>query len=200
MPDQAAERYPVSLLVDGVVDPGNMGAIIRSAYYLGVDAIVFAGKNSAPLSPVTIKASAGAAENMALLHVTNEVDFIQRSKANGWRFYAADAPGPGATYLYRQSNTSDSGVGALPTSHSPSVLMMGSEASGLSGHIKSHADAIVSIPGARHSVELGVASDPARIDSLNVSVAAALLMEMFLRTPLAVSEVVKKGKGKEIMR
>ncbi|KAJ5082805.1 RNA methyltransferase TrmH family [Penicillium argentinense] len=199
MPGQAAERYPVSLLVDGVVDPGNMGAIIRSAYYLGVDAIVFAGKNSAPLSPVTIKASAGAAENMTLLHVTNEVDFIQRSKANGWRFYAADAPGPGATYLYRQSNTSDSGVGALPTSHSPSVLMMGSEASGLSGHIKSHADAIVSIPGARHSIELGVASDPARIDSLNVSVAAALLMEMFLRTPLAVSEMVKKGKGKEIM-
>jgi 23S rRNA (guanosine2251-2'-O)-methyltransferase/21S rRNA (GM2251-2'-O)-methyltransferase len=74
--------------------------------------------------------------------------------------------------------------------------MMGSEGSGLSSHIKSHADAIVSIPGARHSIEFGAQSDPARIDSLNVSVAAALLMEMFLRTPLAVSELAKKRTDK----
>lgn len=190
------ERYPVALLLDGIVDPGNMGAIIRSAYFLGIDAIVLAGRNSAPLSPVTIKASAGAAENMTLLHVKNEVEFIQRSKDNGWRFYAADAPGPGAEFIGRQSGTGESEPCALPTSHGPSVLMMGSEGSGLSSHIKSHADAIVSIPGARHSVELGSQSDPARIDSLNVSVAAALLMEMFLRTPLAVSELAKKRKDK----
>ena len=74
--------------------------------------------------------------------------------------------------------------------------MLGSEGSGLSTHIKSHADAIVSIPGARHSIELGVESDPARIDSLNVSVAAALLMEMFLRTPLAMSEPVKRARDR----
>lgn len=191
-----SERYPVALLLDGVVDPGNMGAIIRSAYFLGIDAIVFAGRNCAPLSPVTIKASAGAAENMTLLHVKNEVDFIQRSKDNGWRFYAADAPGPGAEYLSRHSGAGQTEAGALPTSQAPSVLMMGSEGSGLSSHIKSHADAIVSIPGARHSIELGAQSDPARIDSLNVSVAAALLMEMFLRTPLAVSELAKKRKDK----
>ncbi|KAJ5190447.1 uncharacterized protein N7498_009432 [Penicillium cinerascens] len=192
---QQTHRYPVALLLDGVVDPGNLGAIIRSAYYLGVDAIVFAGRNSAPLSPVTIKASAGAAENMSLLHVKNEVDFIQRSQSNGWKFYAADAPGPGATYLDRLS-AGDGPNGNHPITQSPSVIMMGSEGSGLSSHIKSHADAIVSIPGARHSAHLGVESDPARIDSLNVSVAAALLMEMFLRTPLGVSEPAKRGKGK----
>lgn len=192
---QQNHRFPVTLLLDGVVDPGNLGAIIRSAYFLGIDAIVFAGRNSAPLSPVTIKASAGAAENMSLLHVKNEVDFIQRSKNNGWRFYAADAPGPGATYIDRLSDDGESSNGHAIT-QSPSVLMMGSEGSGLSSHIKSHADAIVSIPGARHSVDLGVESDPARIDSLNVSVAAALLMEMFLRTPLGVSDPVKKGKDR----
>lgn len=196
VPGRPSERYPVALLLDGVVDPGNMGAIIRSAYFLGIDAIVFAGRNCAPLSPVTIKASAGAAENMTLLHVKNEVDFIQRSKENGWRFYAADAPGPGAEYLSRHSGASQTEAGALPTAQAPSVLMMGSEGSGLSSHIKSHADAIVSIPGARHSIELGAQSDPARIDSLNVSVAAALLMEMFLRTPLAVSELAKKRTDK----
>lgn len=186
------ERYPVALLLDGVVDPGNMGAIIRSAYFLGIDAIVFAGRNSAPLSPVTIKASAGAAENMTLLYVKNEVDFIQRSKNNGWRFYAADAPGVGAEYINRWPGAGESNDSALPTSHAPSVLMMGSEGSGLSSHIKSHADSIVSIPGARHSVDLGAQSDPARIDSLNVSVAAALLMEMFLRTPMVLSNSIKK--------
>lgn len=194
-PQQQAHRFPVALLLDGVVDPGNLGAIIRSAYFLGIDAIVFAGRNSAPLSPVTIKASAGAAENMSLLHVRNEVDFIQRSKNNGWRFYAADAPAPGATYLDRLSEDGENGNGHGIT-QSPSVVMMGSEGSGLSSHIKSAADAMVSIPGARHSIDLGVESDPARIDSLNVSVAAALLMEMFLRTPLGISSPVKKGKNR----
>ena len=190
------QRFPVALLLDGVVDPGNMGAIIRSAYYLGIDAIILAGRNSAPLSPVTIKASAGAAENMTILHVKNEVDFIQRSQANGWRFYAADAPGPGATYVSSVGLDGTGNSGNLLATQSPSVLMMGSEGSGLSSHIKSHADAIVSIPGARHGNELGVRSDPARIDSLNVSVASALLMEMFLRTPLLVSESMKKAREK----
>lgn len=196
---QEHKRYPVLLLLDGVVDPGNLGAIIRSAYYLGADAVVFAGRNSAPLSPVTIKASAGSAENMPLLDVRNEVDFIQRSKANGWRFYAADAPSPGVTYfdsasLHAPSSTpagsdSESEFGA-PISNAPSVIMMGNEGSGLSHHIKSHADSVVSIPGAR-----GL-SDPARVDSLNVSVAAALLMETFLRNPLGISPVPRKKSSR----
>ncbi|PWY91566.1 RNA methyltransferase, TrmH family [Aspergillus sclerotioniger CBS 115572] len=193
-------RYPVVLLLDGIIDPGNLGAIIRSAYYLGVEAIVFAGRNSAPLSPVTIKSSAGAAENMTLLHVRNEVEFIQRSKTNGWRFYAADAPGPGSTLidpssLWQTSSTGDgSSASEGPLAQSPSVIMMGSEGTGLSSHIRSQADAIVSIPGARISTELGVESDPARVDSLNVSVAAALLMDMFLRMPFAMADMPKKGK------
>ncbi|PYI08122.1 RNA methyltransferase, TrmH family [Aspergillus sclerotiicarbonarius CBS 121057] len=193
-------RYPVVLLLDGILDPGNLGAIIRSAYYLGVDAIVFAGRNSAPLSPVTIKSSAGAAENMTLLHVRNEVDFIQRSKTNGWRFYAADAPGPGSTLidpssLWQSSSTGESTpANEGPLAQSPSVIMMGSEGTGLSSHIRSQADAIVSIPGARISTELGVESDPARVDSLNVSVAAALLMDMFLRMPFAMADMPKKEK------
>ncbi|KAK1145193.1 hypothetical protein N8T08_004626 [Aspergillus melleus] len=195
---QERRRFPVVLLLNGIVDPGNLGAIIRSAYYLGVDAIIFAGKNSAPLSPVTIKASAGAAENMTLLEACNEVDFIRRSKENGWRFYAADAPGPGSTFVDSLSaggeTPSNNGLGFAQT---PSVIMMGSEGAGLSNHIKSHADSIVSIPGSRFSMGLGVESDPARVDSLNVSVAAALLMEMFLRVPLAVSDVPQKEKNEK---
>ncbi|KAJ5781685.1 uncharacterized protein N7518_010168 [Penicillium psychrosexuale] len=191
-------RYPIVLLLDGVVDTGNMGAIIRSSYFLGVDAIVLAGRNSAPMSPITIKCSAGAAENMPILHVTNEVDFIQRSQQNGWRFYAADAPLPGSVHLDHISADGDQSGAKLPSTTGPSVIMMGSEATGLSSHIKSHADAIISIPGARQSSILGVESDPARIDSLNVSVAAALLMEKFLRTPMTVGEIVKKEKKEKM--
>lgn len=194
-PGSQSQRYPVALMLDGIVDTGNLGAIIRSAYFLGIDALIFAGRNSAPLSPVTIKASAGAAENMTLLHVRNEVDFMQKSQANGWRFYAADAPGLGATYFDRDSPSGEGSNLTTPTTQSPSVIMMGSEASGLSTHIKSHADAIISIPGARHGLELGVQSDPARVDSLNVSVAAALLMNMFMHTPLALSNPVQKRKS-----
>ncbi|KAF7593075.1 hypothetical protein BBP40_012092 [Aspergillus hancockii] len=190
---QQRRRYPVVVLLDGIVDPGNLGAIIRSAYYLGVDAVLFAGRNSAPLSPVTIKASAGAAENMTLLEANNEVDFIQRSKANGWKFFAADAPGPASTFVDAFSVAKGKGTeGAHGSSQSPCVIMMGSEGAGLSNHIKSHADSIVSIPGGRFSTHFGVESDPSRVDSLNVSVAAALLMERFLRVPLAVADVPPK--------
>ncbi|KAJ0426398.1 hypothetical protein BJY00DRAFT_272085 [Aspergillus carlsbadensis] len=188
---QQQRRHPVILMLDGIVDPGNLGAIIRSAYYLGVDAIVFAGRNSAPLSPVTIKSSAGAAENMTLLDVKNEVDFIQRSKANGWQFYAADAPNAGSSFIDQASNDHNELIG-----HSPCVIMMGNEGSGLSNHIRSQADSIVSIPGSRLIPGVGVTSDPARVDSLNVSVASALLMEKFLRLPLGVGAVPRKENSR----
>jgi predicted rRNA methylase len=188
---QQQRRHPVIIMLDGIVDPGNLGAIIRSAYYLGVDAVVFAGRNSAPLSPVTIKSSAGAAENMTLLEVKNEVDFIQRSKANGWRFYAADAPNAGSTFIDQASNDHNESI-----AHSPCVIMMGNEGSGLSNHIRSQADSIVSIPGSRLIPGVGVTSDPARVDSLNVSVASALLMEKFLRLPLGVSAVPRREKSR----
>ncbi|KAL4896820.1 Alpha/beta knot methyltransferase [Aspergillus ambiguus] len=187
-------RYPVVVLLDGVVDPGNLGAIVRSAYYLGVDAIVFAGRNSAPLSATAIKSSAGAAENMTLLQVSNEVDFIRRSKAVGWRFYAADAPSSTSRYV-DPSPATDSQGSERPKGiigDAPSVIMLGSEGDGLSSHIRSHADATVSIPGSRLGGAIGLESDPARVDSLNVSVAAALLMEMFLRVPLALADAPPK--------
>ncbi|PYI15788.1 RNA methyltransferase, TrmH family [Aspergillus japonicus CBS 114.51] len=188
----STHRYPVVLLLDGVQDPGNMGAIIRSAYYLGIDAVVLAGRNSAPLTPVTIKASAGAAENMPLLAVRNEQEFIARSKENGWRFFAADMPGPASQAVAQiGGGTAD----APAVAQAPCVLMMGSEGTGLSSHLLSAADAKVGIPGARFDPRFGVESDPARVDSLNVSVAAALLMERILQLPVMVDESsVKKTK------
>ena len=189
---QHRQRYPVVLLLDGIVDPGNLGAIIRSAYFLGIDGIAFAGRNSAPLSPVAIKASAGAAENMPFFKINNEVAFIKATRQAGWRFYAADAPGPGHVFVDPRAPEGDSGSGSSDfITTAPSVIMLGSEASGLNQQLTNHADTIVSIPGLRHGPSLGVESDPARVDSLNVSVAAALLLEMFMGLPLALSTVSK---------
>ncbi|KAL4792149.1 hypothetical protein BDV19DRAFT_369219 [Aspergillus venezuelensis] len=199
---QQHARYPIVLLLSGITDTGNVGAIIRSAYYLGVDAIVFAGPNCAPLNPATIRTSVGAAENMNILSVRNEVDFIQRSRANGWRFYHADAVSPAATYADSGSihsnqptaTTSAPGKGEgvidyqFPINQAPSVIMLGSEALGLSSHIKSHADAVVSIPAARYSY-MGDWSDPAGVDSLNVAVAAAVLIQMFMNGPVGLGPV-----------
>lgn len=198
-------RYPFVLLLDGIVDSGNLGAIIRSAYYLGVDAVVFAGRNSAPLSPVTIKASAGAAENMILLETKNEREFIRRSRDNGWRFYAAEAPGnngretivlgtKGAKYDARDTANGNDGDHRVLL-EAPTVLMLGSEATGLTSQIKAQADALVSIPGSRMRPDEGLASDPARVDSLNVSVAAALLIQMFTHIPLTFASVLPAASG-----
>ena len=203
-------RYPFVLLLDGIVDSGNLGAIIRSAYYLGVDAVVFAGRNSAPLSPVTIKASAGAAENMMLLETKNEGEFIRRSRDNGWRFYAAEAPSNNSARETIAPGTKGSKYDARNTANgnddghrvyknvllkAPTVLMLGSEATGLTSQIKSQADALVSIPGSRMRPDEGLASDPARVDSLNVSVAAALLIQMFTHAPLTFTSVLPAACG-----
>ncbi|KAL4950131.1 hypothetical protein BDW69DRAFT_172804 [Aspergillus filifer] len=203
---QQHARYPVILLLSGVVDTRNVGACIRSAYYLGVDALVFAGPNSAPLNPITLRTSVGAAENMNILRVRNEVDFIQRSRANGWRFYHAEALGQATTYVDSGSIHSNpptattpapvkgegEGEGVIdyqfPINQAPSVIMLGNEALGLSSHIKSHADAVVTIPAARYSYG-GFWSDPAGVDSLNVSVAAALLIQMFMNGPVGLGPV-----------
>jgi tRNA G18 (ribose-2'-O)-methylase SpoU len=190
-PDGTTPRYPFTLLLDGILDPGNLGAIIRSAYYLGVDAVAFSARNSAPFSPVTIKASAGAAESIPLLSVTNTVAFVDTTRSNGWQFFAAEAPTSisaaagqlrgRTTHVFNASNT----VLLSDLSHalreSPCVLMLGGEGLGLSSNLRKRADSFVGIPGVRTKANN---TDPAGVDSLNVSVASGLLCEAFLREPL----------------
>ncbi|CRG87581.1 hypothetical protein PISL3812_04600 [Talaromyces islandicus] len=188
--EEAKSRFPLILLVDGIVDPGNMGAIIRSAYYLGVDGIVYAGRNSAPNSAITAKASAGATENMTFFRTSNPQEFVDVSRKNGWRFLAADSPGN----VFENSNrleSIDRGVGSntsSPLTEAPTVLMMGNESTGLLQRLKVRADKLVSIPGARFNPMQGI-KDAAGIDSLNVSVAAAMLIEMLTRAPLQITDL-----------
>ena len=166
-------RYPFVLLLDGILDPGNLGAILRSAFFLGVDTVAISNRNSAPVSPVAIKASAGASEALPLVSVSQPGNFIDRCKGNGWKIYAAAAPTPGKrTGLDNYLSTSTLGN---PVRAQPCMLILGGEGEGLHWNIRRKADFDVGIDGPR--------SGQVNVDSLNVSVAAGLLCEAFLRKP-----------------
>lgn len=174
-----AHRYPFMLLLDRITDTGNFGAIVRSAWFLGVDAILLLEHGTAPVSNRAVKASAGALEYMPILQVKNEKDFIQASRKNGWKFFAADAP-ESATDLRRNSARNAQhqrlGVEGALLKH-PCVLILGNEETGIRDFMQDLADGVAGISNARPQV--------GDIDSLNVSVAAALLTQKFFDTAQA---------------
>ena len=167
-------RYPFVLLLDGILDPGNLGAILRTAFFLGVDTVALSTRSSAPVSPVAIKASAGASETLPLVSVSRPGSFIDECKSNGWKIYAAAAPSPGKrTGIGNYFSTSNLGS---PVRNHPCLLILGGEGEGVHWNIQKKADFDIGINGPR----IG----QGRVDSLNVSVAAGLLCEAFLRKPV----------------
>jgi 21S rRNA (GM2251-2'-O)-methyltransferase len=187
-------QYPLLLLLDGVVDPNNVGSIIRSAYYLGVDGIILAGRNSSPLNPTVSKTAAGAIENTTFLTVRNDHDFVRTSQANGWRFLAADSPEAAASSGFYAGAETPHYAAQSVLLDAPTILMLGNESDGLLKRLKNQADATISIPGSRFQADLS-RQDPARVDSLNVGVAASLLIEMLLRVPLQICWNPSKQRG-----
>lgn len=197
----AGWRYPLLLYVDGVLDEGNLGAIARSAYFLGVDAIATPARQSAPWSQIALKASAGGAEAVPIFTVNKPSEFLAESARSGWRIYASDAiaseqqltdvtapPGTRSSGQDFSSNiifTYARSVRRIPSGHCPveehpTILMMGAEGSGLRPSLLNHAHYKVGIRAGRQTNEIGV-------DSLNVSVAASLLCFEFLKKPIKTS-------------
>ena len=76
--------------MDEIVDPQNLGAVLRSAHFLGVAGVVVCAKNSAPLSPVVSKASSGALERMDVRSVGVMPRFLRRCVEEGWDVFGAD--------------------------------------------------------------------------------------------------------------
>jgi 21S rRNA (GM2251-2'-O)-methyltransferase len=171
-------RKPLVLLLDSIVDPGNLGAIIRTASFLGITAIAISSRNSAPFSPVALKASAGASEDITLFMVNKPAGFIVDSKSAGWKVFAAVAPAKKNDPAMPASLSTDQLED--PLSEDPCILMLGSEGEGLRWNLRSKAD-----------VDLYIAGSPQNhhVDSLNVSVAAGILCSSFL----------KRSKSKEII-
>ncbi|KAK4936541.1 hypothetical protein LTR10_022590 [Elasticomyces elasticus] len=174
-----AHRYPFMLFLDRITDTGNFGAIVRSAWFLGVDAIILLEHGTAPVSTRAVKASAGALEYMPILHVKNEREFIKASRKNGWKFFAADAPESAADLrrnAARDVHHHGVGVEGALLKH-PCVLILGNEETGIRDFVQDLADGVAGVSSARPEV--------GDIDSLNVSVAAALLTQRFFDTAQA---------------
>ncbi|KAM0461209.1 hypothetical protein ACHAPV_004525 [Trichoderma viride] len=166
---------PFVLLLNEILDPGNLGGILRTASYLGVDAVGITNRSSSTLTPVVLKSAAGAVEEITIFSVDSPIGFIEDSKKAGWKTYAAVAP-PDPKLMQRHDkfiSTADVEAEQPLASH-PCILVLGNEGYGLSKPIKVAADYELSVPYfVRNS----------SVDSLNVSVAAGLLCHSFVRTP-----------------
>ncbi|KAJ8120353.1 hypothetical protein ONZ43_g2919 [Nemania bipapillata] len=165
-------RNPFVLLLDGILDPGNLGAILRTAVFLGVNGIAITKASSATLTPIALKASAGASEVATLFSVNSATEFLARSKENGWLVYAAV---PATKRSKGNSHITVDRVETYdPLSSQPTVLVIGSEGEGLGKPVRRQANHDVSIPGSS-----GLLSSV--VDSLNVSVATGILCSAFLK-------------------
>jgi 23S rRNA (guanosine2251-2'-O)-methyltransferase len=153
--DPASPDAPLLLLLDSLVDPHNLGALLRTAFCAGVDGVVVPKHNSAPPSPTVSKISAGALEHVALARVTNLVDTIARLKKSGFWVHGLD--GSAKATVFESDLTG------------PLALVVGGEAKGLRPLIKKKCDLLVSIP------------QTTRLNSLNASVAGAVVLYEALR-------------------
>ena len=138
------------VVLDGVEDPHNLGAIIRTANAAGADAVLIPERRAAGVTPVVAKAAAGALEHMPLVKVTNVNRALDGLKADGFWIYGLDE---GGDVDYDQAEF-----------NSPTVFVLGGEGHGLHLQTRKHCDVVVKIPMS------------GTISSLNVSVAAGVML------------------------
>ncbi len=144
-----ADPEPLVVVLDGVTDPRNLGAVMRSADGVGASGVVVPKDRAAGVTPAAVKASAGASEHVRVARETNLRRAIDGIKKTGVWAYAAEAGGT----PYAEVDLSG-----------PVALVLGSEGRGVRRLVREGCDGTVSIP------MLGAVS------SLNVSVAAAVLL------------------------
>lgn len=113
-------RHPFLVMVDGVQDTRNLGAIIRSAYCTGAQGIIICKKNSAPLNASAIKASAGLAEHSDIYEAASPASAVIELKKAGYKIYLAALGGENALHVAYQE---------------PLCVVIGSEATGVSREI-----------------------------------------------------------------
>lgn len=148
--DEVIERASTSfvLILDSITDPQNLGAILRVADGFGVHLVVLPQHESVGLTPVAVKASAGASQWVPVAQVTNLARAIETLKKAGYWVYAATTEGD------RPDQIDFTGKVAL---------VMGSEGKGIRRNVLEHCDRAVTIPMQGH------------VDSFNVATAAAVL-------------------------
>jgi len=142
-------NYEFVLVLSGLTDVGNIGAIIRTAYALGVEGVIACGVKSLPLEAIT-RTSTGALFDMPFAIETNIHDVMNDLKMSGFTTYGADMGGKDIRDIKVKQKR---------------ALFLGSEGEGLSARVSSKLDEIVSIKMSHE------------FDSLNVGAAGAILMD-----------------------
>ncbi|MGI6787492.1 MAG: 23S rRNA (guanosine(2251)-2'-O)-methyltransferase RlmB [Acholeplasmataceae bacterium] len=138
------------IILDEITDPHNLGAILRTAEAAGIDAIIVSKRQQAPLNATVAKVSSGAIEHVPVVAVSNINNFLLKIKKLGFLVVGTDGNAP---YDYHE----------IPKNTNIAVIL-GSEGSGIRPLVKTNCDILVKIPMY------------GKINSLNVSVAGALLM------------------------
>lgn len=147
-----------AVALDRVRNPYNVGAILRSAAFFGVDGALIGGSVPGPdLAPTAVRVAEGGAEELRLARTTDLADTLARLRSRGVRIFGADARAP--TDAFRL------------TFERPAMLVVGHEREGIAPRVRAQCDTLVAIAGA------------GRIDSLNVAVAAGVLIAAMVRGP-----------------
>jgi 23S rRNA (guanosine2251-2'-O)-methyltransferase len=138
------------VVLDGVEDPHNLGAIIRTAHAAGASAVLTPERRSAPLTETVDRAAAGALEYLPVARIANVTKTLEYLKEQGFWIYGLDETG---TALYDEL-----------TYATPTVIVLGGEGKGIHQGVQKHCDVLVRIPMA------------GEVSSLNVSVAAGIVL------------------------
>jgi len=148
--DEIVDREGTNFVVilDGITDPQNFGAILRVAEGFGVNLVVIPQHDSVGLTPAAVKASAGASEWVPVAQVTNLARTIESLKKREYWIYAAAAGGDAPSAIDFRGKV---------------ALVLGSEGKGVRRNVLEHCDRTVTIPMLGH------------IESFNVATAAAVL-------------------------
>lgn len=151
-------KLPLLVMLDGIEDPHNLGAILRTCDCIGVDGVIIGKHRSVSLTPTVAKVSTGAIETVKVAQVTNLSTTLQQLKKEGYWVVGADIE---KAQDYRQ-----------PNYDTPLVLVIGSEGFGVSNLVKKNCDYCVKLP------MLG------SVTSLNASVACGILLyEVYAKRP-----------------
>jgi 23S rRNA (guanosine2251-2'-O)-methyltransferase len=153
-----ASPNPALLMLDGVEDPQNLGALIRTAEGAGFSGVIIPNRRAVGITPVVAKVSAGAVDRVPVARTGNLSQAAELLKKSGFWLVGADAAGESLPYDV------DLTV--------PVVLVIGAEGRGLSRLLATHCD---------HRVKLPLAGD---LESLNASAAGAILMYEAVRQRL----------------
>ncbi|MSP26139.1 MAG: RNA methyltransferase [Myxococcales bacterium] len=147
----------VAVALDRVRNAYNVGAILRSAAFFGVDAVLLAGMATGPdLARNAVRVAEGGVEHLALSRSSDLGETLARMRASGVHVVGADSVAPTSALDFHFQR--------------PTILVLGHEREGLSDRVRASCDAVVSIPGA------------GRVDSLNVGVAAGVLLAALVRS------------------